>query len=137
MTFHFYETSIAIWKLDIGKYMDRLYQWIIPTFPLQEVGAMTAILERDTVFKNIKDSIKADNKGQVMLGHEFSGKTYRVSLSAHGEILLTPLTVIPERDIWLYKNPQALAMFHDGLAEAAAGRVTDGEDFSQYANDEI
>ena len=97
---------------------------------------MPAILERDTVFEDIKESIKADEKGRVMLGREFSGKHFRISVSANGEILLTPVVVIPERDLWLYKNPQALAMFHQGLAEAAAGKVTAGEDFSQYANDD-
>jgi hypothetical protein len=98
---------------------------------------MSAILERDTVFEEIKESIKADEKGRVILGREFSGKHYRMSVSASGEILLTPVVMIPERDMWLYKNPQALAMYHQGLAEAAAGRVTTGEDFSQYADDYI
>ena len=98
---------------------------------------MPEILERDTVFENIKESIRADDKGRVILGREFSGKNFRVSKSAHGEILLIPVVVIPERDIWLYKNPQALAMFQLGLAEAAAGKVTQGEDFSQYADDNL
>jgi hypothetical protein len=95
---------------------------------------MAQVLERDSIFEEIKESIKADEKGRVILGRDFSGKQYRVSVSAHGEILLTPVVVIPERDMWLYKNPQALAIFHQGLAEAAAGKVTDGEDFSKYAN---
>ena len=98
---------------------------------------MPVILERDTVFEDVKDSIKADDKGRVMLGRDFSGKNYRVSKSANGEILLIPVVVIPERDMWLYKNPQALGMFHQGLAEAAAGKVTAGEDFSRYAKDNI
>src|SRR5437879_11528082 len=98
---------------------------------------MPAVLERDTVFEEIKESIKADEKGRVVLGRDFSGKHFSISVSANGEILLTPVVVIPQRDIWLYKNPQALAMFHQGLAEAAAGKVTAGEDFSQYANDDI
>ena len=98
---------------------------------------MPAVLGRDTVFEDIKESIKADEKGRVLLGRDFSGKHFRISVSANGEILLTPVVVIPERDIWLYKNPQALAKFHQGLAEAAAGKVTASEDFSEYANDHI
>ncbi len=98
---------------------------------------MPAVLEWDTVFEDIKDSIKADEKGRVILGREFSGKHFRVSVSPNGQILLTPVVVIPERDLWLYKNPQALAMFHQGLAEAAAGKVTAGEDFSKFADDDI
>lgn len=98
---------------------------------------MPTVLERDTVFEEIKESIKADEKGRVILGRDFSGKNYRVSLSANGEILLTPLVVIPERDIWLYRTPQALAMFHEGLTAAAEGRVTAPEDFSQYLDLDI
>ena len=44
---------------------------------------------------------------------------------------------IPEQDIWLYKNLEALAIFRQGLAEAAEGKVTKEEDFSVYADDEI
>jgi hypothetical protein len=98
---------------------------------------MPVVVERDTVFEDLKDSIRADDKGRVILGREFSGKNFRVSKSANGDILLVPVVVIPERDMWLYKNPQALAMFHAGLAEAAAGEVTDGEDFSQFAADDM
>ena len=63
---------------------------------------MSVVLERDTVFEDIKDSIKADEKGRVILGRDAAGKNYRVSKSANGEILLTPVVVIPERDMWLY-----------------------------------
>ena len=98
---------------------------------------MLGFLERDIVFEDIKESIKADEKGRVLLGRDFSGKRYRISISANGEILLTPVVLMPERDVWLYKNPEALAMFHQGLAEAAASKVTAGEDFSRHASDEI
>ena len=112
-------------------------RWNFPTFHLVEVLEMPGILERNTVFEDIKGSIKADSKGRVILGAEFSGKNYRVSKCATGEILLTPVATIPERDMWLYKNPHALAMFHQGLADAAAGKVSAGEDFSRYADDTI
>jgi hypothetical protein len=92
------------------------------------------VISRDTVFEEIKESVKADEKGRVILGRDFSGKQFRVSTSADGDILLTPVVVIPERDMWLYRNPEALEMFHRGLADAAAGRVTAPEDFSKYAD---
>lgn len=98
---------------------------------------MPAVLGRDTVFEEIKDAVRADDKGRVILGHKFSGKQFRVLVSADGDVLLTPVTTIPEREIWLYKNPEALMLFHKGLAEAAAGKVTPAEDFSQFANDDI
>lgn len=96
---------------------------------------MPAVLERDMmVFDEIKESVKIDDKGRVIIGRDFSGRMYRVSLSAGGEILLTPIVIMAERDMWLYKNPQAQAMFQQGLADAQAGRVTAPEDFSQYAD---
>ncbi len=98
---------------------------------------MPVVIERETVFEDIKDSVKADDKGRVILGRDFAHKSYRITRSADGEILLIPLVVIPERDMWLYKNPQALARFQQGLAEAATGKVTTGEDYSRYADDVI
>ena len=88
-------------------------------------------LEQNTVFEEIEKSVSTDEKGRILLGHDFSGKNYRVSKSVNGEVLLTPVVIIPERDMWLYRNPEALRMFQEGLA-AAAGDVTEAEDFSQY-----
>ncbi len=36
---------------------------------------MGAILERDSVFKDFKDAIIADENGQFVLGLDFAGKT--------------------------------------------------------------
>ncbi len=98
---------------------------------------MPVVLDRNIVFDEIKESVKADDKGRVILGRDFSGKNYRVSVSATGEILLTPVVIMPERDMWLYKNPHALALFQQGLADAQAGRVAAAEDFSRCAQIEI
>ena len=46
-------------------------------------------------------------------------------------------TPIPERELWLYRNPEALAAVDRGLADVAAGRVTELKDYSQYADLEI
>ena len=55
--------------------------------------------------------------------------------SSAREVLIEPEVIIPERDMWLYRNPEALALFRQELTEAAAGKVTSGEDFSQFADD--
>lgn len=91
----------------------------------------------EATFDEVKDFIKADAKGRIVLGRSFSGRGFRVSKSAEGNILLTPVSLVPERDMWLYRNPQALAAFQQGLAEAAAGNVLPAEDLSRYADDEI
>ena len=95
---------------------------------------MAKVIERNSSFTEIKDSARTDEKGRIALGSDFSGKNFRIARSEEGEILLTPVVVIPERDMWLYKNPRALALFQQGLVEAAAGEVTAAEDFSQYAD---
>ena len=95
---------------------------------------MSVTLESGKVFELIKNSVKSDAKGRIALGSDFSEKDFRVAVSANGDILLTPMVSISERDVWLYKNLQALALFQQGLADAA-GNVTAGEDFSQYAED--
>ena len=97
---------------------------------------MPAVLERDTVFEDVKDAVRADDKGRVILGHQFSGKQFRVFVSKDGDVLLMPVITMPERDAWLYKNPEALMAFHQGLMEAASGKVTPAEDFSQFASDD-
>lgn len=96
---------------------------------------MPTVVQRNTSFEEIKESVRADEKGRVILGRDFSGKNFRVSKSADGEILLTPLATIPERDLWLYQDPQALAIFRNGLAAAAEGRVGPPIDFTRYADD--
>ncbi len=65
---------------------------------------MPIVLEPNAVFEDIKDAIKADEKGRVLLGRDFAGKNYRVAMSANGEILLTPIVAIPERDLWLIRT---------------------------------
>ena len=44
---------------------------------------------------------------------------------------------IPERELWLYGNQDALKLFREGLAQAQRGEVVRGLDFSLYANDDI
>ena len=39
------------------------------------------------------------------------------------QILLDPVVIVPERELWLYKNPTALASVMQGLRDAAGGEV--------------
>ncbi len=82
-------------------------------------------------------TVKADARGRVTLGPIATKKNYRVSIGAQGEITLTPVIEIPEREAWLWNNPQSLAAVRRGLEDAAAGRVVDAGSFAQYANLEI
>ncbi len=98
---------------------------------------MSTTVERSDVFEVIKESVKVDEKGRVLIGRERSSKDYRVAVSNSGEILLTPMGRIPEREMWLYQNPQALAQLEQGVAEAAAGHLIGGYDFSTFLEDTL
>ena len=94
---------------------------------------MTVVLDD---FEEVKTAISADERGRIVLGAAEKEKTYSMSRNAVGQILLTPVVVIPEHEMWLYRNPEALAAVRQGFAELAAG-LGKPADFSQYADLEI
>jgi hypothetical protein len=66
---------------------------------------------------------QSDARGRVTLGLIAKDKRFSVAFSQTGEILLTPVVTIPEREAWLYNNPAALAQVDRGIADAEAGRL--------------
>ena len=72
---------------------------------------------------------RADGKGRVTLGAEAAGKEFEVTVNEQGQVILTPMARVPEREAWLYRNPTALALFRAGLAESAAGQVSAPTDY--------
>jgi len=85
----------------------------------------------------IKNSISTDRQGQLSLNIETKSTEYRVFVNEAGQILLDPIANIPDREQWLWQNPEALALVKCGLAQAAKGEVHDLGDFSEYADLEI
>jgi len=79
------------------------------------------------------DIIKADKRGRLTVGDKASDKQFRVLINSDGQILLDPVVVMSEREVWLYKNPQALMSVLQGLREAAAGEVHDFGSFVDSA----
>ncbi len=98
---------------------------------------MPIMLESSTVFEEVCNAVRVDESGRVDLGSDYSGQSFRVLRSESGELLLTPVIAIPEREMWLYRNPEALATLRQGLEEAHAGLTVGNVDFSQYADLEI
>lgn len=88
-------------------------------------------------FKLIKEHVTPDNRGRVNIGVATKDKSYRVLQNAEGEILMVPVVTIPEREVWLYQNPDAMAAVKQGIAEAEAGNIHDMGSFAQYADLEI
>ena len=74
---------------------------------------------------------------QMKIGDETQEKTYRVLKSDRGQFLLSPIEQIPDRELWLWQNPEALNSVLRGIEQAAAGEVHDLGSFAQYADLEI
>jgi hypothetical protein len=80
-----------------------------------------------------------DGKGRVTLGKEFAGRLVIVTQVGVGTLQVTRAEAVPERESWLYKNPEALRMVLEGTEQARGGQFTDGPDLSagQKLADEI
>lgn len=68
---------------------------------------------------------------------EDSGLRFAIYKNDIGQILLSPEVSVSAHEVWLYRNPDALAAVAQGLAEAAQGEVVDMGSFEKYADDEI
>jgi len=70
--------------------------------------------------------VKPDSKRRITLGAAFANAAntempaYNVYANAIGQIVLDPVRVIPESQVWLFKNKTALQSVKKGLAQAEA-----------------
>lgn len=88
-------------------------------------------------FRVVKDVVRPDNRGRLTLGQVARAKSYRVMVNDAGQILLSPVVSIPERELWLWQNPDALASVQRGIQHLAAGETHDLGSFTQYAELEV
>ena len=65
----------------------------------------------------------ADSKGRVTLGDHFANRAVIVESRSEDEVVIRLARVIPEREAWLYENPEALASVRRGLDQARKGDV--------------
>jgi hypothetical protein len=65
-----------------------------------------------------------DSKGRVTLGGHFANRAVIVEHRSDDEVIVRLARVIPEREVWLYKNPKALTSVRRGLDQARKGNVT-------------
>ena len=89
-------------------------------------------------FSTTTSTVEVDNDGRLLLGlflkQDIANQSYRILVNDMGQILLDPLTNIPEQERWLWKNPEALTSLERGLQQAAAGDVHDLGSFAEYAD---
>ena len=62
---------------------------------------------------------------------------FQVYVNKAGQVLLDPAVSVPVHEVWLYRNPEALAKVREGLAQAAKGELHDLGSFDKFADDEI
>ena len=99
------------------------------------VCCMNDINEKD--FRVVKDAVRTDSRGRLTLGQAVKAKSYRVMVNDAGQILLDPVVSIPQRELWLWQNPDALASVQKGIQQSAAGASHDLGSFAQYADLEV
>src|SRR5579862_7669306 len=85
-------------------------------------------------------TVRPDSKGRITLGKLAKGiSSFRVSKDEKGGIYLKPYVEIPadvpERERWVYENPEVLASLKRGLKQAAEGDTYYLGDFSKYLDD--
>jgi len=92
-------------------------------------------------FSTTTSIAQVDISGKLTLGfplkQEAVEQSYRVLVNDAGQILLDPFTNIPEQELWLWKNPEALASLERGLQQSASGDLHDLGSFAQYADLEL
>jgi hypothetical protein len=69
--------------------------------------------------------VTADDRARVTIGKAGvrSNDRFLVSTHPNGEILLTPMTSIPKRELIVWENEQVRTSLLRGMAQADAGRT--------------
>ena len=75
--------------------------------------------------KNQSMEVELDSRQRLPLAKVVQGSQhrFRVEVRPGGELLLTPMVSISERELTMLKNPESMASLKEGLDEAASGRV--------------
>jgi hypothetical protein len=61
-----------------------------------------------------------DSKGRITLGQRFANKPVIVEDLSDTEVKISLARVIPEREMWLWQNPEARDLVLRGLEQARA-----------------
>jgi hypothetical protein len=65
-----------------------------------------------------------DSKGRLALGSDFAGRLVIVDDASPDKIIITLARAIPEKEVWLYQNEEAIARVRRGLAQAHERRFS-------------
>lgn len=84
-------------------------------------------------FQVLKEIVQPDSRGRLSIGAATKGKNYRVMVNDAGQILLDPVVAVPERELWLWQNPEAIASVQQGIQQAASGELHNMGSSGEYA----
>ena len=68
-------------------------------------------------------TVHTDSKGRLTLGRAFASCCFIVEETIKGEFTLKKAAVVPENELWLYKNKKALDSVLKGVEEAKNGKL--------------
>jgi len=66
-----------------------------------------------------------DSKGRVTLGQRFANKPVIIEDLSDTEVKVSLARVIPEREMWLYQNPEAREMVFSALERLKRGEFAE------------
>lgn len=94
--------------------------------------------KRSNIRASFGPTVNMDNKQRICLTRVLTRdekdlfSSFRVYREG-GKIVLEPVVSVPEKDHWIYKDPEALASLMRGIRDAEEGRVHDLGSFAEYA----
>ena len=68
-------------------------------------------------------TVHTDAKGRLTLGSAFASCYFIIEQKQGGEFTLKKAAIVPECELWLYKNKKALASVQKGLKQAKEGKL--------------
>ena len=74
-----------------------------------------------------------DRNGRLTLGKNYASKLVIIKEMDDGLLQIVRAEAVPEREAWVYKNPQAIKMVLEGIEEANAGKLGMGPDLDAGA----
>lgn len=90
-----------------------------------------SVVLKEKKFKLVSEFIKKDSKKRLSLGN-LSGTAFNVYVNSFGQVILDPVEVVPQSEVWLYRNPSALRSVKKGLAEVNRDKIHDLGSFQKY-----
>jgi hypothetical protein len=89
------------------------------------------------VFEPITE-VTADDRARISFGRigVHRNDRFLVSRRPTGELLLTPMASIPQRELLVWENEQVRHSLQRGLTDVGAGRVSRRDDYLDGDNDD-